>query len=119
MESQINGDCLEFYLDFNLFSKDAVFKCAYWYLNHYSVDIKLIDTQFYKVVLQPKDKIDNLISEDKFVEIKNAFIDFNLRDIVSKETQNVRDLLTAKAFSNGEFDEEPPGSYTDPVGFTI
>jgi hypothetical protein len=37
---------------------------------------------------------------------------------VTKETQNVRDLLIAKAFSNGEFDELPPGDVSDPVGFS-
>jgi hypothetical protein len=26
-------------------------------------------------------------------------------------------LLIAKAFSNGEFDELPPGEVSDPVGF--
>jgi hypothetical protein len=46
-------------------------------------------------------------------------IDFSLRDIVTKETQNIRDLLIAKAFSNGEFDEEPTGDASDPVGFNV
>jgi hypothetical protein len=31
----------------------------------------------------------------------------------------VRDLLIAKAFSNGEFDELPPGDVSDPVGFNV
>ena len=39
---------------------------------------------------------------------------------ISKETKNVRDLIIAKAFSDSdEFDSEPPGEITDPVGFKI
>lgn len=29
----------------------------------------------------------------------------------------IRELLVAKAFSNGEFDECPPGDISDAVGF--
>ena len=50
-------------------------------------------------------------------KLERDLIDFQLRDTITKETQNVRDLLVAKAFSNGEFDEEPPGEVSDPVGF--
>ena len=52
-------------------------------------------------------------------KLERDLIDFNLRDIVTKETKNIRDLLTAKAFSNGEFDELPPGELSDPVGFNV
>jgi hypothetical protein len=50
-------------------------------------------------------------------KLERDLVDFQLRSIINKETQNIRDLLVAKAFSNGEFDEEPPGVATDPVGF--
>jgi hypothetical protein len=53
------------------------------------------------------------------LKLERDLVDFNLRDIVTKETQNVRDLLIAKAFSNGEFDELPPGDVSDPVGFNV
>ena len=51
-------------------------------------------------------------------KLTRDLIDFNLRDIVTKETQNVRDLLIAKAFSHGEFYEVPVGEVSDPVGYT-
>ena len=50
-------------------------------------------------------------------KLTRDLIDFNLRDIVTKETQNVRDLLIAKAFSHGEFDEVQVGEVSDPVGY--
>jgi hypothetical protein len=52
-------------------------------------------------------------------KLERDLVDFNVRDIVTKETQNVRDLLIAKAFSNGEYDELPPGEISDPVGYDI
>jgi hypothetical protein len=60
------------------------------------------------------DELENLL-----LKVERDLVDFNLRDIVTKETQNVRDLLIAKAFSNGEFDELPPGEVSDPVGFNV
>ena len=118
MNNKILNDHLEIFLDASIYSKDAVFKCAYWYLNDYFTEVSSTENNFFKVTFSPKNK-NLVISEEKLAEIKNSFLDFNLRDIVSKETQNIRDLLTAKAFSNGEFDEQPPGDYSDPVGFDL
>jgi His-Xaa-Ser system protein HxsD len=64
--------------------------------------------------LLPKEQLEELLQK-----LERDLIDFNLRDIVTKETKNIRDLLTAKAFSNGEFDELPPGEISDPVGFNV
>ena len=97
-----------FLADKTLYSKDAVFKCLYWYGDKYYTDISKGD-----VILNQEEK------EDLLHKLGNDLVDFNLRDIVSKETQNIRDLLVAKAFSNGEFDETPPGEISDPVGFSI
>ena len=60
------------------------------------------------------------VERRKFMDKLNQdFIDYNLRDIVSKETKNVRELIIAKAFSNGEYDEDPPGELNDPLGGTF
>ena len=109
-----------FFADKFLYSKDAIFKCLYWYGANYYTRVSL-EGDFYKISLVPKDE--NTFEEKKILDIlhklENDLVDFNLRDIVAKETQNIRDLLVAKAFSNGEFDELPPGDISDPVGFNI
>jgi His-Xaa-Ser system protein HxsD len=74
----------------------------------------LIESQFYLWPIPTLKKKNLELYQQK---LERDLIDFNLRDIVTKETQNVRDLLIAKAFSNGEFDEEPRGEVSDPVGF--
>lgn len=49
-------------------------------------------------------------------QLKRDLLDFNLRDIVNEETKPIRELIIAKAFSHGEFDEDPPGEFEDPLG---
>lgn len=109
-----------FFADKSLYSKDAVFKCLYWYGANYYTSVSL-EGDSYKISLVPKEE--SAFSENDIQNIlhklENDLVDFNLRDIVTKETQNIRDLLVAKAFSNGEFDELPPGDISDPVGFNI
>lgn len=123
-ENQIKDDEIIVFADTSLYSKDSVFKCLYWYGNKFHTNIAIVqgnDREHYKITLKPL--IDTEISEENKIKtlqkLENDLVDFNLRDIVTKETQNVRDLLIAKAFSNGEFDENPPGEISDPVGFKI
>ncbi len=109
------------YADSLLFSKDAIFKCLYWYGGDFQTNVSLVGSGIYKITLrtlvQTKYNTEDL---DKILlKLERDLIDFNLRDIVSKETKSIRELLIAKAFSNGEFDENPIGEVTDPVGFKI
>ena len=59
---------------------------------------------------------DNFNSIEK--KIRQDLIDFKTRDIITEETRNIRDLIIAKAFSKiDDFDSQPPGEISDPVGF--
>lgn len=120
-KNHIKDDEIIVFADSNLFSKDAVFKCLYWYSDKFSINVTLSDSNTFKISIKPipEFKVNN---EDLILyqqKLERDLIDFNLRDIVTKETQNIRDLLIAKAFSNGEFDEEPTGNISDPVGFDV
>jgi len=104
-----------------LYSKDSIFKCLYWYGGKFHTNLSFADSNTYRVSIKPMSTI-QLNSEELenlLLKLERDLVDFNLRDIVTKETQNVRDLLIAKAFSNGEFDELPPGEVSDPVGFNV
>lgn len=118
-DNHINGDEIIVFLEVGLYSKDSIFKCLYWYSNQFITKIQTSeDSRFYCISIKRMNSDDtNLI--DVLRKLERDFLDFNLRDIVTKETQNVRDLLIAKAFSHGEFDELPPGEISDPVGFVI
>ena len=87
----------------------------------YHTNISFADSNTYKISLKPMtdNPISGELAEKLLQKLERDLIDFNLRDIVTKETKNIRDLLTAKAFSNGEFDELPIGELSDPVGFNV
>jgi His-Xaa-Ser system protein HxsD len=108
------------YADHALFSHDAVFKCLYWYGDKFHTSVHQA-SGFYIISLIPQDGFVAEAADLKLYQqkLERDLVDFNLRDIVTKETKNVRDLLIAKAFSNGNFEELPPGEISDPVGFDI
>jgi His-Xaa-Ser system protein HxsD len=103
--------------DSSIFSKEAVLKCLYWYGDKYHTDVALTPDGSYSIKIRAATKV----SDEEFSllrqKLERDLVDFQLRDTISKETHNIRELLVAKAFSNGEFDQEPPGDVSDPVGY--
>ncbi|KAF2082091.1 His-Xaa-Ser system protein HxsD [Flavobacterium sharifuzzamanii] len=110
----INNE-LHFSLNEQLYDEDVVFKCFYWYGTDYNVEIDKKDNVFFvKISSKSETKIDH---DHLLIKIKQDLIDFKLRDIVTKETKNIRELLTAKAFAHFETDENPVTEISDPIGF--
>lgn len=109
-KNKVIGDKIIIELDSNVFSKDGIIKCLYWYTNKFRTSIRL-NGNCYEIELIPKN--DNEVDESELkkylIKLEQDLVDFNLRDIVSKETKTIRELLIAKAFSNGEYKEKPPG----------
>jgi His-Xaa-Ser system protein HxsD len=115
-ESKILDNAIIIYLEETLYSKDSIFKCVYWYSDKFDIAIDTVDEKYYEIKLRPLPmaSLGNGDIETYFYKLKRDFIDFNLRDIVTKETENVRDLLIAKAFSNFE-NEEVSTDETSPI----
>lgn len=107
------------YANASLYTKDAIFKCLYWFGDKFHTIVSFADENTYLIVLNPLSNVDIPKEELELYmqKLERDLIDFQLRDTITKETQNVRDLLIAKAFSSGEFDEDPPGDVSDPLGF--
>ncbi len=102
-------------LDGNIYSRDAIMKCLYWYSTDYKIDITQEGT-VYIINIEPYHKVSDEHLNQMAKKLRTEFLDYNLRDIVKKETTTIRELIIAKAFSNGEFDEEPKGDLMDPLG---
>jgi His-Xaa-Ser system protein HxsD len=105
--------------DAGFFSKDAILKCVYWYSHKFRINLNSIENAHHEIRLVPL-QVNNLAQvslESWLVKIERDLLDFQLRSTISKETQNIRDLLVAKAFSNGELNEQPTGQVSDPIGF--
>lgn len=102
-------------IDSLLYSSEVIYKCFYWYGGKFSVDIKFENNSYCITITDPKIEwdIESIISK-----IKTDLIDFKTREIIFKETKNIREILIAKAFAHGDdFDEPPPGNVNDPLGF--
>lgn len=120
-QNEIKDNEIIVFADTSLYSKDSIFKCLYWYGDNFHTNVSFADSNTYRVSIKPvsTNQLSQQEQENLLLKLERDLVDFNLRDIVTKETQNVRDLLIAKAFSNGEFDELPPGDVSDPVGFNV
>jgi len=118
-QNEIKDNEIIVFADTFLYSKDSIFKCLYWYGDKFHTNLSFADSNTYRVSVKPMStmQLSSNELENLMLKVERDLVDFNLRDIVTKETQNVRDLLIAKAFSNGEFDELLPGEVSDPVGF--
>lgn len=120
-QNEINGNEIVVFVHTALYSKDSIFKCLYWYGDKFHTNVSFADSNTYRISIKPISTIELSREEQEnlLLKLERDLVDFNLRDIVTKETKNVRDLLIAKAFSNGEFDELPLGDVSDPVGFNV
>jgi His-Xaa-Ser system protein HxsD len=111
---------IELNIDSKLYSDSIVTKSLYWLTDKYIPEVSL-NGQFYNIIISRIDN--NQFTEEQKKEVinklKSNLIDFKLREQIDKETKNIRELIIAKAFSHGEFEEIPPGEISDPVGFKI
>ena len=111
---------IELSIDRNLYSEVVLTKSVYWLTDKYIPEITLSESNF---VLKVSRNDHNDFSEEEkqkvIDKVKINLIDFKLRAQIDRETKNIRELIIAKAFSHGEFDEDPPGEISDPVGFNI
>jgi His-Xaa-Ser system protein HxsD len=117
MDIEVRGKELIITVDSSIYNIDVLHKCFYWYGGMSNVDIKK-EKDCFLISLTPKsdqgiEQDVNAISE----KIRRDLIDFKLRDIVTKETQSIRELIVAKAFAYYGLDEDPSSDVSDPVGF--
>ena len=108
----------EIVLDAQSYSLEAVKKCLYWYSDRLSFDIKCIENQITINIEPINGESSNDINDILIKEIKSDIIDFEVRQIVNNETKIVKQLLIAKAFApTDQYENDPPGDISDPVGF--
>ncbi|MES2418552.1 MAG: His-Xaa-Ser system protein HxsD [Bacteroidota bacterium] len=120
LQNHISDNSIVIYLDYSIYSKDVILKCLYWYGNNFHIDLRKYNEDFYCVTLTAKKEETGQVDFETYLQkFERDIIDFSLREIITKETSNIRDLLIAKAFSNCEFDEEPTGTVSDPVGYDV
>lgn len=121
METSIQDNKLSILLDQQLYSKEVLSKCFYWYGGEYDMSINIADKSRYRVTLVPKqDGREEAANFQQLISnISRSLADYQLREILDKETHHIRNLLVAKAFAYYEEEEEDPDTeVSDPVGFS-
>lgn len=113
---RISENSITVSVDANLYEEATVYKCLYWYGDAYTISVEKDQTR-YKIEIT---KIDDIISDEKYIELINKLkidlIDFKTRQIVLTETNDIKQILIAKAFSSfDEFDHPPIGEINDPL----
>ena len=95
-------------LDTTIYRLGAIKKAAYRFGDRCHVQIKPVDKTRVAVILQSKRTLDNVAFLTG--EFQNEVLDQELREVVAAETEAVRNLILAQAFSRT--------SLIDPVGET-
>jgi len=89
---------LDVNFDDRVFSLDSVKKAAYRFIDKFSIDIKLTENQIY-CVLTFSQNISPEGAAFLLEDFKREVLDQDLRATIASETEGVRNLVLAHAFS--------------------
>lgn len=88
-------------VDTSIYDDAVIDKVLYWLTGDYVIYRKAIpDTSLQEITLEPKNGFSGIPIGILKEKLSDRFIDFKNRQRVIAETQNLRDLLFAKAFAN-------------------
>lgn len=98
-----NDNKICFIVDVSIYNDSVISKVLYWIIETFYIERESLEKNRQQIILEKKKGI---ISEDEFSHIKEKlnqdFVDFKSRDIINRETQNIRDILYIKAFANND-----------------
>jgi His-Xaa-Ser system protein HxsD len=121
---QYDSECSAvIYLDPRIYSREAILKASYWctetafiHISPASLDNKFIVHITLKQSAPTLNNPQPVTISELVGEYCNSILDFELRRQVSVETEAIRQLILAKAFSeSGVLEDVPPGAISDPV----
>jgi len=99
---RISDNSIAFGIDTSIFNDTVITKTCYWLSGDFFVFQEISNNKL-TVTLE---KRDGSINDECFLYLKNKInqdlIDFKTRDIVNKETKNIREILLVKAFANND-----------------
>lgn len=93
---------MKYYFKKELYSKEALLKAAYTYIDDYYVHLDADDEQYIVDVSAKDEGNDNLPSTEAFV---NEMLIQEMRAVVWKKTNNIRELIYARALASTIIDK--------------
>jgi His-Xaa-Ser system protein HxsD len=107
MEQIVYKEDDEFFYIFipqRLYCKEAILNCLYWKLSDFNINFSVFSEKEFQISFDLKN-ISLQQKENLKSSFSNELIDYELREVVNRETKNIRELIIAKAFSNGALDD--------------
>jgi His-Xaa-Ser system protein HxsD len=93
-------------VDQGVYSREALLRTCYWFTDRCYVFITRPDSGHYAVKLTQKPGAPAL--ETVAGEFANALLDWQVRLDIQRETADLRELIVAKAFAEGNLLEDSP-----------
>ena len=95
-----------FLVDKKIFSDEVLSKVLYWFSTDFIISRNSISDSVEKITLHLI-KSDGIIDKDSLqLQLSQNFTDYKLREIIQKETKDIRNILYIKAFANYNGDED-------------
>ena len=86
-------------LSLSVYSLNAIKKACYKFSSEFSVKFEKIDDDIMKIYFDFNPSINHENKDEIIRQFHNELLDQDLREIVFKETENIRNLVLAHAFS--------------------
>ena len=100
VETDVLGELATVDIDVSVYSEAAIFKTAYWLTDRFYLFLERIPSGAVRVELRNKPGSTASL-QGACAEFCNALIDFNVREIVNRETLGIREALLRHAFMEG------------------
>jgi His-Xaa-Ser system protein HxsD len=101
---QIDASKVQLKIDTTIYNETVISKVLYWLFDRYIIYREKEENNVQNIIIEKK--AEELYSTEELNRLKDKinqdFIDFKVRDIVNRETKNIRDILYIKAFSNND-----------------
>ncbi len=102
--TRVSDNKVDLTIDVSIFNEQVLSKVLYWLTEDFLIYWKAGEShQIQQIILEKKS---GNLSIESFQKLKSKlnqdFIDFKNRDIINKETKDIRNILYVKAFANGD-----------------
>lgn len=85
-------------IDTEVYSKDVITKVMYWLSRDFTI-MQSIEGKDWQITLESKDTV----SWDEVKKnLSHSLVDYQMREVITAETKDIRNILFIKAFANVE-----------------
>ena len=83
-------------IDSEVYSKEVIAKVVYWFSRDFTI-MQGLDGKDYTLTLESQNAV---VWEEVKKRLSQTLTDFQMREVVTKETKDIRNILYIKAFAN-------------------